>query len=124
MMKTKLTAFFILVIFGLFAMTSCTELISDEFCNDPNAKCPDTSAIDATSCCTDQECYWLYNGRRYECNGQDCLTAINSIVSSACASAYGEIDITIKDYEILRAQMQAVTDKLLLEAREASGCAY
>lgn len=123
-MKTKLTALIILVIFALFGLVSCTELLSEEFCNDPNAKCPDTSVIDATSCCTDQECYWLYNGSKYNCNGQDCSQAINSIVSSACASAYAGIDITIQDFDILKAQMQAVTDKLLLEAREASGCTY
>ncbi len=123
-MRTRLTAFFILVMFGLFGFVSCTELESDEFCSDPDAKCPDTSAIEATSCCTDQECYWLYNGKKYDCNRQDCSAAINSIVSSACASAYGNIDVTIRDYDILRAQMKAVTDKLLLEAREASGCIY
>ena len=118
-MKTKLIVFFI---FLSFAMVSCTELESDEFCNDPNASCPDNSAIAATSCCTDQDCYWLYNGNKYDCSGQNCSDAINTIVASACASATADIDITIKDYDVLRAQMQAITDKLLIEAREAAGC--
>lgn len=118
-MKTK---FLTLIVLALFGLVSCIELESDEFCNDPNAQCPDTSQIEATSCCTDQSCYWLYNGKKYECNGQDCSAAINSIVSSACASAIGEIDLNIRDYDILRAQLQAVTDQLMLEAREASGC--
>jgi hypothetical protein len=118
-MKTKL---FALLMLGIFGMVSCTEPESDEFCNKPGATCPDASAIEATSCCTDQDCYWLYNGAQYDCNGQDCSTAINTILASACASATAEIDITIKDYDVLRAQMQVVTDKLLIEAREASGC--
>lgn len=120
-MKTKLIAHLIL---GIFVLGSCTEPESDEFCNNPGATCPDASTFEATSCCTDQSCYWLYNGTRYDCSGEDCSTAINTIVASACASANSEIDITIKDYDLLRAQMQAVTAKLLVEAREASGCAY
>ena len=118
-MKTKLIA---LLILGIFVLGSCTETESDEFCNNPGAQCPDNSAIEATSCCTDQDCYWVYNGNKYNCSGDDCSTAITTIVASACASATAEIDITIKDYDVLRAQMQTVTDKLLLEAREASGC--
>ncbi|HKJ78848.1 MAG TPA: hypothetical protein VKA10_04910 [Prolixibacteraceae bacterium] len=120
-MKTKLIA---LLILGIFGLSSCTETESDEFCNNPDATCPDDTEIEATSCCTDQDCYWLYNGNQYDCNGQDCNTAINTIVASACASATAEIDVEIKDYDLLRAQMQSVTDKLLIEARAASGCGY
>jgi hypothetical protein len=121
-MKTK---FLVAITLGIFMLTSCSELESDEFCNDPNAKCPVTSVdIEANSCCTDQDCYWTYNGTKYNCDGDDCEAAINAIISSACASAYANIDINIKDYDLLRAQMQGATDKLLLEAREASGCAY
>ena len=118
-MKAKLITVFII---GIIGFTSCTELLSDEFCNDPNAKCPDTSAIEASSCCTDQDCYWLYNGNRYNCNGDDCSAAINKIIASACISGAAGIDISIHDYDILRTQLQAVTNELLLQARGASGC--
>ena len=118
-MKTKLATLLTLV---MFILVSCTEPESDEFCNNPNAKCPDTAAIEASSCCTDQQCYWVYNGNQYNCDGDDCSAVINTIIASACASAYADIDITIKDYDALRLQMQTVTDKLLLEARGASGC--
>lgn len=118
-MKTKLIAFLTL---SIFSLVSCIETESDEFCNNPGATCPDLSTIEATSCCTDQDCYWLYNGNKYDCSGQNCNDAINTIIASACASATAEIDITVNDYDVLRAQMQTVTDKLLLEAREASGC--
>ncbi len=118
-MKTKII---VLLLLGIVGLVACTEPVSDEFCSDPNASCPDTSELEATSCCTDQGCYWLYNGVKYECDDTDCSSAINSIVASACASASAGIDTSIKDYDILRAQMQAVTDQLMLEARGASGC--
>lgn len=118
-MKARLIAVFIT---GVFALTSCTEVLSDEFCNDPDAKCPDTSTIEASSCCTDQDCYWLYKGSKYDCDGDDCTAAINKIIASACISGKAGIDINIQDYDILRAQLQAVTNQLLLEARGASGC--
>ena len=111
-MKTKLFSLLALVV---FALVSCTETESDEFCNDPNAQCPDTSTIEATSCCTDQECYWIYNDKKYYCNGDDCNDAINTIIASACASASADIDITVKDYDLLRTKMQAVTDKIIIE---------
>jgi hypothetical protein len=118
-MKTKFASLLTVVIFML---VSCAEPESDEFCNNPDAACPDESTIEASSCCTAQQCYWVYNGNQYNCDGDDCSAAINTIIASACASAYADIDITIKDYDALRLQMQTVTDKLLLEARGASGC--
>ena len=119
-MKTKLMLAITLLIFML---ASCSEVESDEFCNDPGAKCPTTlTEIEATSCCTDKDCYWTYNGKNYDCNGDDCDAAIKAIIASACASAYANIDTKSEDYELLRTQMQAATEKLLLEAREASGC--
>lgn len=118
-MKTKLIAFLALITLGL---GSCTETESDEFCNDPNAQCPDTSNIEASSCCTDQECYWVYNGIHYNCDGDDCTDAINTIIASACASGSADIDISIQDFDLLRSQMQEATQKLLIEARQASGC--
>ncbi len=121
-MKVKLI---LAITLGIFMLTSCSELESDEFCMDTNEKCPATLAeIDATSCCTNEDCYWTYNGKNYDCNGDDCTTAINAIIASACASSYAGINVKIEDYNLLKAQMQFATQKLLLEAREASGCAY
>lgn len=118
-MKTKLVTLLTLI---MFALVSCSEKESDEFCSNPDASCPDDSAIEATSCCTDQECYWVYNGSNYNCDGDDCSAVINTIIASACASAYADFDLEVKDFDLLKAQMQAVTNKLLLEARGASGC--
>lgn len=120
-MKTK-----ILFTIGItfFLLSACTEAESDEFCQDPGAICPDLSSIDATSCCTDQSCYWIYGGTQYSCDGEDCEDAINQIIASACVSASTHFDLSDANYENLRAQMQAVTNQLLIEARAAAGCNY
>ena len=121
-MKIKLVTLLTMV---TFILVSCSETESDEFCSNPDATCPsDGAAITATSCCTDQDCYWLYDNTKYDCDGDDCDAAIASIIASACVTAYAgfDIDIDTKDYALLKAQMQSVTDKLLLEARGASGC--
>lgn len=120
-MKTKI---FGVIAAAIFVLSSCTTSTSDEFCQNPGATCPDESSIEATSCCTDQDCYWIYNGSEYDCNGEDCTTAINQIVASACAGAIGYIDLNTAEYENLRAQMQAVTNRLLVDARAAAGCIY
>ena len=92
------------------------------FVDNPQATCPDNSAIEATSCCTNQDCYWMYNGTKYNCDGKNCTAAINEIIASACASSTSSININETDYNVLKAQMEAVTTQLLLEARGASGC--
>ncbi len=120
-MKTKVL---FTIVIAIFFLSSCTETTSDEFCQDPGAQCPDLSSIDATSCCTDQSCYWLYDGTQYNCSGEDCSAAINQIIASACVSASSYFDLSDANYENLRAQMQAVTNQLLIEARAAAGCNY
>lgn len=116
-MKTKK---WVLVLFAAFALAACgTE--SDDFCENPGAKCPDNSAIEASSCCTETSCYWVYNGQHYDCTGTNCTAVINQIVTAACAS--GSAYVNTADLELLKAQMNAVTNRLLLEARSASGCA-
>ncbi len=118
-MKLKLIAFALL---GALFMASCTESESDEFCENPDAVCPDDTAIEASSCCTDQQCYWQYNGTTYNCDGDNCTSVINQIVADACvASANGE-QLNVEDIEVLKLQMRAVTQKLLVEARGAAGC--
>ncbi len=113
----------ILILFGIFILTACTDPESDEFCSNPDKKCPDNTAINATACCTNEDCHWEYNGSNYDCDGDDCSDAIDAIVTNACvASKSALIDINETDYEVLKVQMQEVTAQLLIEAREASGC--
>lgn len=109
---------------AMFVLAACTDTGSDEFCNDPGATCPDNSTIEATSCCTSTSCYWVYNGTKYNCNGEDCTAVINQIVGSACAAPSGYFDVHTTDLENLRAQLQTVTSELMIQARQASGCEY
>lgn len=119
-MKTKLFAF---ALFGALAFTACSTSESNEYCSNPNAACPDDTAIQASACCTDQSCYWTYNNSKYQCNGTDCGDVLDQIIASACVSSTKSISINSKaDLAELKAQLTAVTEKLLVEARGASGC--
>lgn len=116
-MKTKIYA---LVLLAAFAFASCGETESDDFCENPGAKCPDNTAIEASSCCSSTSCYWVYNSGHYDCDGTDCSDVLEQIITSACTSGSAMANDT--DIQALKAQMQAVTARLLVEARAASGC--
>lgn len=118
-MKLKIIAFAVL---GVLFLSSCTESESDEFCENPGAVCPDDSAIEASSCCTDQDCYWQYNGQIYDCDGDDCQQAITAIVTSACAGSAEAQNLNAEDLAVLKLQMRTLTQRLLVEAKGASGC--
>lgn len=124
-MKAKLL---FTISFVLLLIAGCTETGSDEYCSDPGATCPDDTNIEATACCTDQSCYWVYNGTNYNCDGKDCNTALTQIINSACSSPSGYFDLNMDlnnaSLENLRAQMQKVTDQLMEQARMAAGCEY
>jgi hypothetical protein len=119
--KTLNTLFTLLCIF-LFA--SCGESESGEYCSDPEASCPDETAIEATICCTDADCYMTYNGSKYDCDGDDCSAIQTSIIEKACSSGDSTLAMNINDINKLKAQMEAVTKQLLIEARSASGCNF
>ncbi len=118
-MKSKL---FLLVMLFMVVFTACKDEESDEFCNNPEAACPDDTAIDATACCTDQNCYWTYNDQKMECNGDDCSEVLNAIVADACAAGITSMKSSDMSLEQLKAELQSVTRKLLAEARACSGC--
>lgn len=119
-MKTKL---FAIALLGTLAFTACSTSDSNEYCSNPGATCPDDTAIDASACCTDQSCYWTYDNTKYQCNGTDCSSVLDQIITSACVSSTKSVSIqNDADLAKLKAQLTAVTEKLLVEARGASGC--
>ncbi len=118
-MKTRFFNILLLGI-GIFAFNSCSETGSDEFCQDPGISC---GAAVIESCCTDTECYWLYNGTKYTCSGTDC-DAVYDIIVGKCTAASASFDISETEISAIKAQLQAVTQELLLEARGASGCNF
>ncbi len=110
------------MLLGMLILSSCTETGSDEFCNDPGISCSDPNAV-IESCCTDTECYWLYNGTRYNCNGTNC-DQVYDVIIAACTSASLVDDISDANLSEMRAKLQNLTNELLIEARAASGCEY
>jgi len=118
-MKIKL--FFTLLLgMGIFVFTSCSEVTSGEVCNDPNISCG--SAV-IESCCTNTECYWVYNGTKYTCSGTDC-DAVYDIIIGKCTSSIANIDINETDLQLIKAKLQELNKELLIQARAASGCEY
>jgi|GEM_PF-2014007 len=121
-MKVKI--FLSLLMFaGIFILASCTETGSDEFCSDPGISCNDPNAV-IESCCTDTECYWLYNGTKYTCNGTNCDLVYDVIIASCTSASLVENDFGEVDLTEMRAKLEGLTQELLLEARAASGCEY
>lgn len=106
---------------AMLAFVGCTEDESDEFCQNPEAECPDdNSEIEASACCTSSDCYWTYKGVDKPCNGMDekdpCKKVRAEIINLACGSGTS-LKSWNGDLATLDAQMKAVTEKLLAEAR-------
>ncbi|WP_430935448.1 hypothetical protein [Saccharicrinis sp. 156] len=120
-MKTKL---FVLMLMTSWVCFSCAEEESDEFCSNPDAECPDGGpSIDVNACCTDQSCYWTYNGEDYNCEGTDCSGAYDIIIVNACAvGALADLKSSDTRFNALKAELESVTQKLLLEARACAAC--
>ncbi len=120
-MKPKLVT---LALFGMLAFISCSESESDEYCNNPNAVCPDDTAIEASACCSEQSCYWTYHNTKYLCDSTDCGDVLNEIITSACVSSSAKSASISRDAGLteLKAQLMSITEQLLVEARSASGC--
>ncbi len=119
-MKKKVFA--LMMLFAVI-LISCGEEESDEFCENPEASCPDGTAIDATACCTDADCHWTYNSTDYECDGDDCSSVLDLIIENACTEEVSSVNLKSgKTLAELKAELASVTQKLLAEARAASGC--
>lgn len=121
-MRTKLFA--LMMLFGV-AFVACEEE-TEEVCEAADAECTDGTSIDATACCTDEDCYWTYDYTEYACDGDDCSSALITIIDAACPDEEGEASTSMKSSTQTKAQLieelQAVTERLMSEARACSGC--
>ncbi|WP_066632252.1 hypothetical protein [Labilibacter marinus] len=112
-MKTKIIS---MMLMAMFLFVACEEEEPNSFCENPEAVCPDDTEIEANACCTSTSCYWTYKGVDKPCDGKDCADVRNEIITDACLAG-----VNMKswngDLDALDAELKAVTDKLLEEAR-------
>ena len=55
---------------------------------------------DIETCCTDTKCHYLYNGKKYYCDGTDCTAAAEQVVADACGNT--RLDQTEFDNEVFK----------------------
>ena len=79
---TKTITFNVLLFACLLLLFSCED-------RNPLEQClTETSACGSfTACCTVRYCYYLYDGKRYDCDGLDCTEAANELADDMCNSS-------------------------------------
>ena len=81
----------------LLFFISCTETVSDEFCENSSETCPvDNSTIEATACCTNQDCYWVYENNNYN--------SVDALLNVVCPAPSAYFDLNT---ELSKADMDA-----------------
>ena len=100
----------IIFLFALSAsFSSCQKDKNEESCSKPPQDIGTCSADDITVCCDDNEvCYYEYNDVKYD-NVDD--------IALVCSSSS-----TIEDMQLIKMQFDAITVKLIQEARTAAVC--
>lgn len=83
-MKKKLVLLLIPLLFigGIsISLTSCSD--DDEYV------CADETILGETfsACCTEDDCYYEYNGKRYNCDGTDCTAAAEQLAADIIGNA-------------------------------------
>ena len=108
-----------LILLALFGAIQygCQEE-ADEICEQTppedvkNEQCKDVEES-FTTCCTDNECYYLYKGERYETN------EMLQLITEMCGPQEDETSASVIEIE---AKLKAQTQKLLSEARADAIC--
>ena len=101
------------ILFGvLFFLTYSCEKDPEEVCEsfDPECGAPEP----ATVCCTDNICYFTYQGKRYDCEDEDCEDGQAELIEDMCGVAVA-IDV-----KAIKTKLHALTMQLLQEARSSS----
>ena len=44
------------------------------------------------ACCTATDCYYLYNGKKYHCDGTNCTSAAERLVADMCSKSAIDVD--------------------------------
>lgn len=105
-MKKRFLLVPVMLASALFIMNiSCVDNTSEEVCEsfDVNVVRPSCQASDvANSCCEGDNCYYEFNGVKYECDGDDCTDAQLALLAVMCPSAssieLNEIQISLQKH--------------------------
>lgn len=110
-MNKKLLLLPLMLLITLVIVCVSCELDPLEECESFDAECgaPD----DATACCDDDQCYYTFNGTKYQCNGTDCTDAAVKLISAMCDT---DGSASVQEIKIL---LNAKTLKLLEQARSS-----
>ncbi len=125
----KLLLMLIVISVASVALVSCEKDSDDEQCQVVDLKCEDrVTVIDkATSCCTEDGCYYKYNDVEYTTTSEivDIIETANPNVCPASGSAQmlkSGMVYSKSLREHLEAQLEEVTQKLLKEAIASADC--
>lgn len=104
-----------LILLGIFGAVQygCQEE-DEEICESFDANCdaPDL----ATTCCTDDVCYYEYNGKKYE----DTEAGMADLIADMCGT--GDTQATNVSVDEIKHKLKSQTKRLMAEARAAVIC--
>ncbi|PWE00135.1 hypothetical protein [Marinilabilia rubra] len=86
----------------------------EEICESFDANCDAPNL--ATTCCTDDVCYYEYNGKKYE----DTASGETELIADMCGT--GETQAVNVNTEDLKMKLKSQTKRLMAEARAAVIC--
>lgn len=93
-----------------FITNACEKDEEGDVCESFDAQC---GAPDLATACIDENdnSYYTYNGKRYDCNGDDCDDAMEQLLKDMCP------DISYERMQELQISLSNLTLKLMNEVR-------
>ncbi len=101
-MKKKIafwTSSAVLLAFMVLLVNNCKDDSPTVSCQDGTNECGTF-----TACCSTTQCYYKWNGNKYNCDGTDCYAAAQDLVADMCAAKSPAVSIE---------QMLEITNKLV-----------
>lgn len=86
-------------------MVSCAV---EEALNEYTCETSDVGYGDFETCCNTTDCYYLYNDKKYECDGQDCEDAATEMAKDMIANSKKSANIDECEIDV-----EELTNKIL-----------
>lgn len=96
-------AFITLVLFSV----SCKESTPEEYCESFEPGC--TVQEPANSCCEGDDCYYTYEGKRYECEDIECEEGITELIDDMCSVSVDERATIVKKYQSKLKELRTIS---------------